>query len=153
MQKNTEAGAFRCMIAVNLPYHQTLQWFLPPRPDYTEPHVRGSGLSTQCNLDITFSWIRCSFSVALEQTLFSMDPQNVVIFRTHCPFPGPPEENEESRFNCIMFVKIRGYHGCDYEECRLLRYKNPVRTSKEAHYVCYRAQPVNAMHDFSFSRR
>jgi hypothetical protein len=30
---------------------------------------------------------------------------------------------------------IRGFHGCDYEECRILGYKNPVRTSQETHYV------------------
>jgi hypothetical protein len=31
--------------------------------------------------------------------------------------------------------KIWGSHGGDYEECRLLGYKNPVRTSQETHYV------------------
>jgi hypothetical protein len=31
------------------------------------------------------------------------------------------------------------------EECRILGYKNPVRTSQETHYVLARAQPVNAM--------
>jgi hypothetical protein len=31
--------------------------------------------------------------------------------------------------------KIWGFYGGDYEECRLLGYKNPVRTSQEAHYV------------------
>jgi hypothetical protein len=31
--------------------------------------------------------------------------------------------------------KISGFHGGDYNECRLLGYKNPVRTSQEAHYV------------------
>jgi hypothetical protein len=31
--------------------------------------------------------------------------------------------------------KIWGFHGSLYEECRLLRYKNPVRTSQETHYV------------------
>jgi hypothetical protein len=30
---------------------------------------------------------------------------------------------------------IRGFHGGDYEECRLLGYKRPVRTSQEKHYV------------------
>jgi hypothetical protein len=29
--------------------------------------------------------------------------------------------------------KISGYHGGDYEECPLLGYKNPVRTSQETH--------------------
>jgi hypothetical protein len=28
-----------------------------------------------------------------------------------------------------------GLHGDDYEECRLLGYKNPVRTSQETRYV------------------
>jgi hypothetical protein len=31
--------------------------------------------------------------------------------------------------------KIWGLHGGNYEECRLLGYKNPVRTSQETHYV------------------
>jgi hypothetical protein len=31
--------------------------------------------------------------------------------------------------------KIRGFHGSDYEELRLLGYKNPVCTSQETYYV------------------
>jgi hypothetical protein len=31
--------------------------------------------------------------------------------------------------------KHAGSHGGDYEECRLLGYKTPVRTSQETHYV------------------
>jgi hypothetical protein len=31
--------------------------------------------------------------------------------------------------------QIWGFHGGDYEECRLLGYQNPVRTSQETHYV------------------
>jgi hypothetical protein len=34
-----------------------------------------------------------------------------------------------------MPCKIWGSHGSDYEECRLLGYKNPVPTSQETHYV------------------
>jgi hypothetical protein len=34
-----------------------------------------------------------------------------------------------------MLCKILGVHGGDYEECRLLEYKKPVRTSQETHYV------------------
>jgi hypothetical protein len=34
-----------------------------------------------------------------------------------------------------MLCKICGFHGGDYEECRLLGYKNPVHTSQETHYV------------------
>jgi hypothetical protein len=35
----------------------------------------------------------------------------------------------------IMECKIWDFHGGHYEECRLLGYKNPVRTSEETHYV------------------
>jgi hypothetical protein len=35
----------------------------------------------------------------------------------------------------LMLCKIWGYHDGDYEEFRLLDYKNPVRTSQETHYV------------------
>jgi hypothetical protein len=34
-----------------------------------------------------------------------------------------------------MQCKIWGFHGSDYEEPRLLGYKNPVRTSQETQYV------------------
>jgi hypothetical protein len=34
-----------------------------------------------------------------------------------------------------MLCKICRVHGGDYEECRLLGYKDPVRTSQETHYV------------------
>jgi hypothetical protein len=34
-----------------------------------------------------------------------------------------------------MLYKIWCFHGSDYEECRLLGYKDPVRTSQETHYV------------------
>jgi hypothetical protein len=34
-----------------------------------------------------------------------------------------------------MLCKIWGFHVGDYEERRLLGYKNPVRTSQETHYV------------------
>jgi hypothetical protein len=34
-----------------------------------------------------------------------------------------------------MLFTILGFNGEDYEECRLLGYKNPVRTSQETHYV------------------
>jgi hypothetical protein len=32
-----------------------------------------------------------------------------------------------------MLCKIRGFHDGDYEECRLLGYKHPFRTSQETH--------------------
>jgi hypothetical protein len=35
----------------------------------------------------------------------------------------------------------RGFHGGDYEECRLLEYKTPVRTSQVIHY-CSVTEPT-----------
>jgi hypothetical protein len=32
-----------------------------------------------------------------------------------------------------MLCKSLGFHGGDYEECRLLGYKNTIRTSQETH--------------------
>jgi hypothetical protein len=34
----------------------------------------------------------------------------------------------------IKLYKIWSFHGSDYEECRLLGFKNPFRTSQETHY-------------------
>jgi hypothetical protein len=34
-----------------------------------------------------------------------------------------------------VLCKIWGFHGSGYADCRLLGYKNPVRTSQETHYV------------------
>jgi hypothetical protein len=31
--------------------------------------------------------------------------------------------------------QVSGFHGGDYEECRLLGHKIPIRTSQETHYV------------------
>jgi hypothetical protein len=42
----------------------------------------------------------------------------------------PPQQPTQ-----LMLCKIFGCHGGDYEECRLLGYKNPVVTSQETHYV------------------
>jgi hypothetical protein len=35
----------------------------------------------------------------------------------------------------VLVCEFWGFHGCDYEECRLLGYKNPVRTLQETHYI------------------
>jgi hypothetical protein len=49
-----------------------------------------------------------------------------------------------TELSLLMLYKIWGFHGGDYEACRLLRYKNPVRTSQETR-LRYIAQPVNAI--------
>jgi hypothetical protein len=35
----------------------------------------------------------------------------------------------------LHLYEIWGFHGGEYEECRLLGHTNPVRTSQETHYV------------------
>jgi hypothetical protein len=35
----------------------------------------------------------------------------------------------------LMLCENWGFHDDDYEECRLLGYKTPVRTSQETHYI------------------
>jgi hypothetical protein len=37
-----------------------------------------------------------------------------------------------------MLRMTSGFHGSDYEECRFLGYKGPVRTSHETHYFSVR---------------
>jgi hypothetical protein len=45
------------------------------------------------------------------------------------------EESSKNSLHEDQFSKIWGFHGGDYEECRLLGYKTPVRTSQETHYI------------------
>jgi hypothetical protein len=52
-----------------------------------------------------------------------------------------------------MLCRIWGVHGADYEECRLLGYSNPVRTSQEILNLRYRAQLVKDTSDLRFTRR
>jgi hypothetical protein len=40
-----------------------------------------------------------------------------------------------TEFSRLKLYKMWGFPGGDYEECRLLGYKNLVRTSKETHYL------------------
>jgi hypothetical protein len=53
-----------------------------------------------------------------------------------------------------FYVRFEVIHGDDYEECRLLEYKIPVRISQETHTLRsrYRTQPVNAMSDLRLSQ-
>jgi hypothetical protein len=60
---------------------------------------------------------------------------------TFLDIKNPVRTSQETRYasatehNQLMLCKIWGFHGGDYEECRLLGYKNPVLTSQETHYV------------------
>jgi hypothetical protein len=55
------------------------------------------------------------------ETQFLLDRRHVT-YPLHCPAG-----------SCC--VRFENFDGSDYEECRLLGYKNPVRTSQETHYV------------------
>jgi hypothetical protein len=54
------------------------------------------------------------------------------------------------KVNKICTCKIWGFHSSDYEECHLLGYKTPVRTSGDTLRLSYRVQSVNAMKDLRF---
>jgi hypothetical protein len=51
-----------------------------------------------------------------------------------------------------MLCKIWGFSGDDYEECRLLGYKSPVRTSLEIYYVSA-TESRRLIQDLTISRR
>jgi hypothetical protein len=44
------------------------------------------------------------------------------------------KRGEFYRYN-FLNISTGDFHGCGYEECRLLGYKNPVRTSHETGYL------------------
>jgi hypothetical protein len=44
-------------------------------------------------------------------------------------------ETSQRRMKQGERCRIWGFHGGDYDECRLLGYKTPVRTSQETHYL------------------
>jgi hypothetical protein len=46
------------------------------------------------------------------------------------------------REKSIMCCKVLDSHGGDYEECRLLGYKNPVRTSQKTHFSATETSPL-----------
>jgi hypothetical protein len=59
------------------------------------------------------------------------------IFKAHL-FPAELIKRKHFRylfFNEPYICKIWGFHGGDYEEYRLLGYKNPVPTSQDTYYV------------------
>jgi hypothetical protein len=63
--------------------------------------------------------------------------KNAVFLDIKPPVPTSEETHcvSATETNQLMLCKILGFHGGDYEECRLLGYKNPVHTSQETHYV------------------
>jgi hypothetical protein len=47
----------------------------------------------------------------------------------------PPVETTVSGYTTLQTTGLQHRSGTDYEECRLLGYKNPLRTSQETYYV------------------
>jgi hypothetical protein len=77
--------------------------------------------------------------VTLKNAVFWDIKTQFVPHRNHITSPA----TESSQ---LMLYKILSFHGGDYEECRFLGYKIPVRASQEPYYVSrYRVQPVNAV--------
>jgi hypothetical protein len=72
-----------------------------------------------------------------------MSGRNITVRWTH--FDSRAEYSTKvGRAIHLEYCKISSFHGGENEECRLLGYKNPVRTSQETR-LRYRVQPVNAM--------
>jgi hypothetical protein len=58
--------------------------------------------------------------------------KNVVFWDIKTQFvPYRKHHDSATELSRLMLCKISGFHGGNYEECRLLGYKNPVRTSQE----------------------
>jgi hypothetical protein len=76
-------------------------------------------------------WLFVTFEVFTAVTM-----KNVVF----CEYKNAVRTSQETHYvsdtdlSRLMLCKIWGFHGSDYEECRLLGYKIQVRTSKETHY-------------------
>jgi hypothetical protein len=65
--------------------------------------------------------------VTVKNAVFSDIKPQFLPYRRHITSP--------LESNGLRLRKIWGFHGGDYEERRLLGYKNPVRTSQETHCV------------------
>jgi hypothetical protein len=70
--------------------------------------------------------------------------KNVVFWDTKTQFVLHRRHVSATESSQLMLCKIWGFHGSNYEECRFLGYKNPVRTSQETRFR-YRVQPVTGM--------
>jgi hypothetical protein len=90
------------------------------------------------NIDARFCHPRHSSS-SLSRSKWRLYP---VRFEVFTGYKNPLRTSQETHYVCatkpsrLILRKIWGFHGGDYEECRLLGYKNPPRTSQETHNVC-----------------
>jgi hypothetical protein len=100
-------GSRECAAPCSAGYYQTSDRLVPPTLIWPEfLHYAAKLLPTPTNLEVNVSLL------------------DSVSYR--------------SRANSVMIIrkcKAWGYHGGNYEECHLLGYKTPVRTSQETYYV------------------
>jgi hypothetical protein len=61
--------------------------------------------------------------------------QNVVFWDTTTQFVLHRRHITSPLQSSAGYVRFGVLNGSDYEECRLLGYNNPIRTSQETHYV------------------
>jgi hypothetical protein len=61
--------------------------------------------------------------------------KNVVFWDIKTQFVPHRKHVSATKHITLMLCKISSFQGGDYEECDILGYKNPVRTSQETHYV------------------
>jgi hypothetical protein len=65
-----------------------------------------------------------------------------------------PDTRPLGSHSTVCVCKICGFHGSDYEECRLLGYRNPGSYfTGDTSRLRYTVQPVNAMQDLRFPQR
>jgi hypothetical protein len=88
----------------------------------------------------------CVLSICLRQTISvkvssevsttAVTTKNTVLWDINTRFvPHRRQYLSATESNLLRLCKIWGFRGGDYEECRLLRYRNPVHTSQETHYL------------------
>jgi hypothetical protein len=86
---------------------------------------------------VTILQVICCSSLTRESPFYGMFCFRNVMGVASCSLPFHCCVEELCHFtSCpVLYAHRRDSHGGDYEECRLLGYKNPVRTSQETHHV------------------
>jgi hypothetical protein len=74
-------------------------------------------------------------SVSYYNVLIPVFISAIRIIRNRCSSKNMLSQLVNYMYIFLLPCKIWGFCGDDYEEFRLLGYKNPVRTSQETHYV------------------
>jgi hypothetical protein len=117
-------GEVKVQLHNSLPQHymNVRDWFDYPCPITSVETLPGTHCIKSERYDFRFSlrWLRSKPSSGIKNPVPTSEGTNYV---------------SATEPNRLMLCKIWGFHGGDYEECRILGHKNPVRTSRETHYV------------------